>query len=645
MRWFRQISLRLQIIALVLSFTLAVGLGNAFRAHLALDDLAREQFERRSVATALALAGQATDLLLTNDLFGLFELLNNTLVNTPDVRYIMVLDDAGNVHAHTFGPGVPRGLVEANTVAPSEAWHLNRLNTEEGYIVDVAAPLLEGQPGTLRLGMSEQAIIASVNRHTWQLVGLMALSLLPVLAVTYILGRALTTPLLKLVEVINAIRRGELTRQVPVEGRDEVAQLGVAFNEMTQALVRSQAALENSNRALQARNEELAALYAVATAIARADTVDSLTEAALAKSLEVMNLSAGWVFLANDTPNDPPTLRAMRGLPPDVARQLAGRLPACCLPASLDELQEAIIVHQDRPCPCLKINDDAPAIESACHAAVPLRSRPRVWGVMHLAAAGPGGFTPAHLKLLTAIGRQIGMAIENAHLSDAQRREAFRRSLLDRVLAAQEEERKRIARELHDELAQSLAVLIRDLEEVSRPDAAGQNRLHARVGDTRALALRILEQTRRLIFDLRPSALDDLGLLPALRRYTQHHLDLAGIEAQVTVSGPKRRLPPDVETALFRIAQEAISNVVKHARAGQVQLNLCFNPQEVTLTITDNGLGFAPEQILTATNNETCCLGLLGMRERAELLGGELEIHSQPGAGASVRVTIPLEDL
>lgn len=166
MRWFRLVSLRLQIILLVLSFTLAVGLGNAFRAHLALDDLAREQFERRSVTTALALAAQATDLTLTDDLFGLYELLNNTLVNTPDVRYILVLDGNGTVRAHTFGPGLPRGLVEANTVAPTEPWRMRRLNTDEGVVIDVAAPLLEGQAGVLRLGMSEQAIKTAVDRHT-----------------------------------------------------------------------------------------------------------------------------------------------------------------------------------------------------------------------------------------------------------------------------------------------------------------------------------------------------------------------------------------------------------------------------------------------------------------------------------------------
>jgi len=148
--------------------------------------------------------------------------------------------------------------------------------------------------------------------------------------------------------------------------------------------------------------------------------------------------------------------------------------------------------------------------------------------------------------------------------------------------------RKRIARELHDELAQSLTVLIRDLETIAGRVPADQSHWRERTRDTRSLALRLLEQTRRLIFDLRPTALDDLGLLPAIRRYAQRHLDPAHIQFQVNVSGRTRRLPTQIETALFRIAQEAITNVVRHARASQVRLNLTFDPHCVALTVADD---------------------------------------------------------
>ena len=298
------------------------------------------------MATALALAAQATDLTLTNDLFGLYELINTTMVNTPDVRYIMVLDAAREVRAHTFGSGLPRGLVEANVLFPREAWRVRRLNTEEGYVLDVAVPLLEGQEGALRLGMSEQAITATVNRHTAHLLGLTLLSLIPVLAVTYLLGRALTQPLLKLVEVTQAIGRGELNRQAPLEGRDEVAQLGLSFNAMTQALLRSQADLKESNQALQDRNEELAALYAIATATAQMDTINRLAEAALDKALEVMALKMGWVFLVDEAGSGSLSLQVTRSLPSTAAPQIAAQLSPHCIPGATTELQEAIVAHQ-----------------------------------------------------------------------------------------------------------------------------------------------------------------------------------------------------------------------------------------------------------------------------------------------------------
>lgn len=639
MRWFRSVSLRLQIILLVVSFTLAVGLGNVFRAHLALEDLAREQFERRSVATALALAAQANELILTNDLFGLYDLLNSMLVNTPDIRYILVVEPDGQVRAHTFGPGLPRGLVEANRVSPGESWHIRQLVTEEGGVVDVAMPLPDRPDWVLRLGMSDQALEAAVDRHTMHLLGLAAASLVPVLVVTFILGRALTRPLLKLVEVTRAISRGDLSRQAPVVGRDEVAQLGQSFNAMTAALARSRAALEESNLALKERNEELAAVYAVATATAHVDTVDSLVNAALSKSLEVMGLESGWVYFDDPATPDGPVLQAVQGISPNLAGQLAGFLPPGCIPGKPEELHEAVLAHGGAPCSCMPRPSGRP---EGCHAVVPLRSRTRLWGTMHLTCPAPACFTPAHLKLLTAIGRQVGVAIENVHLAQEQRRESFRRLLLDRVIVAQEEERKRIARELHDELAQNLTVLIRDLETVDRPVTAGRLEEPPPGHDTRGLARQILEQTRRLIFDLRPTALDDLGLLPAIRRFARQHLEAARIALNMEVLGRKRRLPAQVETNLFRIAQEAVTNVVRHAGATQVQIGLNFAPSAITLTVADNGRGF-DASIMWEPGNGAQSIGLLGMRERAELLGGHLEIDTSPGAGTTVRVEIPLE--
>ncbi|RME81610.1 MAG: HAMP domain-containing protein, partial [Caldilineae bacterium] len=613
--------------------------GNTLRTHIALDDLAQEQFERRSVATATGLAAQITEPMLTNDLFALYDMINKALLNTPDMRYVLVLDAEGRVLAHTFGPGLPRGLVEANDLGPDKSIGIRRLRTEEGPVLDVAAPLPEGVDGVLRLGMSERDLIAAVDRHTMQLLALTALSLLPVLTFTYILGRALTRPLLQLVDVTRAIARGDLGQTAPSEGRDEVAQLGASFNAMTEALAASQAALQASNRTLQERNEELATLYAIATAIAFADSVENLAEAALARVLDVLGLQAGWVLLAREEDNL--YLAAYKGLAEEMVAQWRRQLPQECVPADLQTLSEAIIAHEGRPCPNLGacFADEA----RFCHTAVPLRSRRRVWGVMHVACPYPGCVSTHRLGLLTTIGNQVGVAIENTHLATEQQHQLMRRRLLEQVMAAQEEERKRIARELHDELAQSLIVLMRDLEHLAEQVTPGHARLRRRIRDTRSLVQRTLDQTRSLIFDLRPTILDDLGLVPALRRYARQRLEEAGIQFRLDIEGETSRLPAAIETALYRIAQEAISNVMRHARASRVDIALRFAPEQVEMCVQDDGVGFDVPSVLAATSRNGC-IGLLGMRERAELLGGQLHLDSRPQAGTTLTVRIPLED-
>lgn len=223
---------------------------------------------------------------------------------------------------------------------------------------------------------------------------------------------------------------------------------------------------------------------------------------------------------------------------------------------------------------------------------------------------------------------------------ELQQKEAMREQLLKQVINAQEEERKRIARELHDELAQALIGLLMSLdvaEDVLEPELEV---VHRQLARTRDITQRALQQTRGLILDLRPTMLDDLGLVPAIRWYVESHLEAAGILITVRTDGEQRRLPPETETALFRITQEAINNVVKHAQATRVTIDLTWKPDEVIVKIEDNGRGFEPEAVMDR-GDETRGIGLLGMKERATLLGGTLDILSEPGAGTRVIARLP----
>jgi len=215
--------------------------------------------------------------------------------------------------------------------------------------------------------------------------------------------------------------------------------------------------------------------------------------------------------------------------------------------------------------------------------------------------------------------------------------------LLGKVISAQEEERQRIARELHDEVGQALTAVMMStaLAEQSLPQemAEAKNKL---IG-ARSLTAQALKDLRRLIFDLRPELLDDLGLVPALRRYIKEHMESAGLKVHLEAVGLRERLPSPVEIALFRVMQEALTNVLRHAQANRVWVRLEKRDTTLTALVEDDGIGFDAARLL-AREGDQVTWGLRGMEERIHLLGGHLHIDSTPGQGTRVIVEIPLEE-
>lgn len=222
---------------------------------------------------------------------------------------------------------------------------------------------------------------------------------------------------------------------------------------------------------------------------------------------------------------------------------------------------------------------------------------------------------------------------------ELRERDEWRGQLLRKVISVQEEERKRIARELHDETSQTLSALAMSLETVAAaaPSAASRERL----AEVKALTFRAIDALHRLIFDLRPSVLDDLGLLSAVRWFAERTLRPLGVNVRCDLAGLDQRLPLEVETALFRVIQEAVTNVAKHAEADTVLIQSLRHAGSLVIDIEDDGKGFdmagAEKPVDSARG-----LGLLGMRERMELLGGSLEVDSAPGRGTRVVLRLPV---
>ncbi|HLH63013.1 MAG TPA: sensor histidine kinase [Ktedonobacteraceae bacterium] len=209
----------------------------------------------------------------------------------------------------------------------------------------------------------------------------------------------------------------------------------------------------------------------------------------------------------------------------------------------------------------------------------------------------------------------------------------------NQIIKAQEQERKRIARELHDETSQVLTSLLISLAVLE--ESIGPSEARERIAETRALAHQTLRAIRSLSIDLRPSALDDLGLLPALRWYIKEYQKKCAIEVEFQASGLKERLPAEMETALYRIVQESLTNTARHANAHKVTISLKEEGEAIHATIIDDGRGFDYDA-LVRTGGQERSIGLAGMQERAVLLDGILTIHSAPGCGTRVEAHIPL---
>ena len=238
------------------------------------------------------------------------------------------------------------------------------------------------------------------------------------------------------------------------------------------------------------------------------------------------------------------------------------------------------------------------------------------------------------------------MEVRTRQLEDSyreiERKEAARGELLRKILTAQEEERKRIARELHDETTQSLLGLLMKLDAASRTPAEASETINDILMDVRKLAAETLDSVHRIIFDLRPSVLDDLGLLSALRLYAETRLGSVGIKVRVELTGEDRALAPQIETALFRVVQEAIANIVRHAEAQNAVISVEFEDATVRIEVEDDGKGFDVEAVRRQAD-KALGLGLLGMEERIALLGGRFHIDSNPGGGARLVMEVPLD--
>jgi two-component system NarL family sensor kinase len=382
---------------------------------------------------------------------------------------------------------------------------------------------------------------------------------------------------------------------------------------------------ETAAETLQRRNRELSILNTIAEALNRSVDLDQALRAALAQVAELLGLHTGWIWLLQEESGES-YLAAAQNLPPALAcnpRKMEGSCH-CLDTYRAGDLAGAANVNVIT---CSRLSGVVDGTDGLrYHASIPLYALEKKLGVLNVASADWRELSPEDLRLLHTVGDLLSMAVERARL--------YAKSA--QLGAA--EERNRLARELHDTLAQGLAAVALRLETADALLESGADREQICQAVRQALALTraSLEEARRSVLDLRAAPLEGRTLAEALAALAQESAR-GGLTIDFEATGGGRPLPVRIEVGLYRIAQEAVTNILRHADARRVTLHVVTTPDQVRLAIADDGHGFDPADVPRDR------FGLIGLNERARLLGGTLRLQSGAGTGTRLDVVVPLD--
>ena len=391
------------------------------------------------------------------------------------------------------------------------------------------------------------------------------------------------------------------------------------------------------------RHHQLLALNHISSAVSGLYDLDTILKTALDNVLELVNSDIGGILLFDE---DTKTLsyRVQRGLSAKYVEETQISLGQS-IAGQAAEVGEPIVVEDISKDPRITRPDLVLAEGLKGFVSIPLKAREKVTGVMNIASHVANRFAADDVSLLKSIGDYLGTAIEQARLYDrlAQAGDRYR-ALLQHALTAQEQERKRIARELHDETSQAITSLTLSLQAImtiAEMKGIGDAEFIEKVRATHSFAVHAGYEIVRLMKELRPSLLDELGMPAAIHRYAKDTLQAQGINVSAEFKGTDERFPPEVEVTLFRVAQGLIGNILEHSEAKNTLIKLECDEKECMLYIEDDGKGFDVRK-LTRVDPSGRGAGLFTLKERVSLVGGHCHINSHPGQGTKVTVKVPL---
>jgi len=443
---------------------------------------------------------------------------------------------------------------------------------------------------------------------------------------SYILAR----PILSLKEMAQQVASGNSNARVQIWAKDEIGDLAVAINTMTDHLVEAQRGLERKNRSLDVINQVALAGY-------QQEDIHDILYVILQNVLNVMHLETGWVYL-RDPEKNTFHLASWHGIEESTANLILSILtnsPCNCQRILIEDNASLLVkIHTCSRSEAFNLIN----IEKT-HITIPLIAREQQLGAINLLCDKDYVVPDEDMELLSSIGTQVSEIVSKAwlHLKLVEK-EAARQMLLRSLVEAQEDERKRLARELHDGAGQTLTGLLVRLKTLEKKAALPH--LQDDLQSMQSLVSETIEQVRTLAHQLRPAALEQFGLLLALESMVKDMSENEGLEATCQCNVKAKKIPDELEAVLYRIAQEGLTNILRHAHCTHINLMIESNPQGVSMTLEDNGVGFDPANL--GADDGQRHLGLISMRERAEILGGTLDVYTAPGKGTTIQVFVPI---
>ena len=528
---------------------------------------------------------------------------------------IYLVDANGRVIYHSKPDQIGQDFSTRDIVQRALGGQVGALRTRDPdgrSIVASFAPIPE-TPWSLVVEENWADLTATSRRYAQVLMLLLALGVIVPTLIVSVGVKRITGPVTELIGAAQKVAQGDFAQQITAETGDEVGELARQFSLMAARLQESYDQLEHQ---VADRTKELAALNALAAVVSRSLDLEEILRDALDQAMGIMGMEKGEAFVL-DVETQGMISKARRGLSDDSVH-LANQV---LLAPDGDGVEVQPTARAIRDLAVGKTREllEAEGVQTVI--SIPLVAKEKTVGTIELGAGGGRVLNSGELSLLTAIGHQVGVAVENARLYQQAQRLAVM------------EERNRLARDLHDSVMQALYGVTMYAEAAARQLAASETGTTSEhLHEIRSIAQDALQEMRLLIYELRPPVLARDGLAAALRSRLEAVESQLGI-ATVFDTDLVGRVRPEIEEGLYRIAQEALNNILKHAHARRVLVRLHQEEQTVTLEVQDNGVGFDP-----AVARQKGGLGLRGIEERVARLGGRLVLESAPGKGTRLTV-------